>query len=142
MQTRLVAVLMVAAYVSVATPVGAQEAKGSLTDLTGVWVMEVGGHQMALELEQKDETVEGVLEQMGRRILLVGTYKGRELWLKGERPEDGAGATDDSGKSQGGPIVATMQDDGTLVGELTTNHGRTKWTGTRFRKPGDAAAVR
>lgn len=113
-----------------------QAAAGSLTDVTGVWVMEVEGHQMALELEQKDDKVEGVLEAMGRRILLIGTYTNRELMLKGERPEDGAGFGHGDGHAEGGPIVATMQDDGALIGELTTNHGRTKWTGTRFRKPG------
>jgi hypothetical protein len=34
----------------------------------------------------------------------------------------------------GGPITARMLDDGTLEGELTTNRGRTKWTGERLRK--------
>jgi hypothetical protein len=135
MQTRLAVALMVVANLWVASPMRAQEAAGSLTDLTGVWVMEVEGHQMALELDQKADSVEGVLESMGRRILLVGTYRDRELWLKGERPEDGAGFSHGGAKSEGGPVVATMQDDGTLVGELSTNRGRTKWTGTRFRKP-------
>ena len=33
-----------------------------------------------------------------------------------------------------GPITATMLDDGTLEGELSTNHGRTKWTGERLQR--------
>lgn len=65
---------------------------------------------------------------MGRRVLLVGEFVDRQLTLKGERPEDGAGAD-----GQAGPIVATMKDDGTLEGELSTNHGRTKWTGERLK---------
>ena len=73
----------------------------------------------------------------GRRVLLVGTYEGRTLTLKGERPEDGAGAGHggDQGKDAPGPIVATMKDDGTLEGELSTNRGRTKWTGGRLKTP-------
>lgn len=102
---------------------------GSLTDVTGTWVMNVAGHQIALELEQKDTKVEAVMHAMGQRVLLVGDYKDRTLTLKGERPEDGAGHDGNAG-----PIVARMLDDGTLEGELSTNHGRTKWTGERFKK--------
>jgi hypothetical protein len=105
------------------------EPAGSLTDVTGTWVMLVAGHQIALELEQKEARVEGVLHSMGTRVLLVGEFKDRTLTLRGERPEDGAGH---DGKA--GPIVATMLDNGTLEGELSTNHGRTKWTGERFKK--------
>jgi hypothetical protein len=113
--------------------IAAQDKKEpSLTDLTGTWVMMVEGHQMALELEQKDTKIEGVMHAMGRRILLVGDYVGRKLTLKGERPEDGIAH---GGDSSAGPIVATMLDDGTLEGELSTNKGRTKWTGERFKKP-------
>jgi hypothetical protein len=109
-----------------------QEAQSkSLTDVTGVWVMLVSGHQIGLELEQKGTKVEGIMHAMGQRILLVGEYADRRLTLKGERPEDqlpheGADA---------GPITATMLDDGTLEGELSTTKGRTRWTGERFKKP-------
>ena len=119
----------------IAVTVRAQEPAGSLVDVTGEWVMEIEGHQMPLELDQKGETVEGVMQSMGRRILLVGTYKDRALLLKGERPEDGAGfAHGREAEAKSGPIVATMKDDGSLDGELSTNRGRTKWVGTRFKK--------
>ena len=110
-------------------------AKGSLTDVTGVWTMLVAGHQIGLELSQDGATVEGVMLAMGRRVLLVGTYVDRHLTLKGERPEDGAGADGaETGKGEKpGPIIATMKDDGTLEGELSTNQGRTQWTGERLR---------
>lgn len=104
-------------------------APGSLSDVTGTWIMLVAGHQIALELEQQDARVEGVMHAMGQRILLIGEYKDRALTLKGERPEDGSGHD-----GKGEPIVATMLDDGTLEGMLTTNRGRTKWTGERFKK--------
>lgn len=108
---------------------------GSLTDVTGVWTMLVEGHQIGLELEQKGPKVEGVMLAMGRRVLLVGTYEGRALTLKGERPEDGAGYSHggEENANGAGPIVATMKDDGTLEGELSTNRGRTKWTGERLK---------
>jgi hypothetical protein len=123
---RISVVVILSAAVATAQPA---EPAGSLTDVTGTWVMEVSGHQFALELEQKDARVEGIMHAMGQRVLLVGDYKDRALTLKGERPEDGAGHD-----GKGGPIVATMLDNGTLEGELSTNHGRMKWTGERFKK--------
>lgn len=54
------------------------------------------------------------------------------LTLKGERPEDGAGFSHGDQPAQAGPIIATMKDDGTLEGELSTNRERTKWTGERL----------
>jgi len=132
---KLVAVAAAAAL-AVAAPAAAQAPAGSLTDVTGVWVMEVEGHQFGLELEQKDGKVEGVMLAMGRRVLLVGAYVERVLTLKGERPEDGVGHGHGSeSQAEAGPIVATMKDDGTFEGELSTNRGRTKWTGARLRKP-------
>ena len=111
---------------------GGQEAKaGSLTDVGGVWVMMVEGHQIGLELDQKGDKVEGIMHAMGQRILLVGTYVDRKLTLKGERPEDQL----PHGNSDAGPITAMMLDNGMLEGELSTNKGRTKWTGERFKKP-------
>lgn len=133
---KLVACAAVAALAVTAPTAGAQTPAGSLTDVTGVWVMEVEGHQLGLELEQKDGKVEGVMLAMGRRVLLVGDYVDRVLTLKGERPEDGAGFSHGSeSEAKAGPIVATMKDDGTFEGELSTNRGRTKWTGTRLKKP-------
>lgn len=120
------------------TSASAQEAQatrapaGSLTDLTGVWTMLVQGHQIGLELEQKGGTVEGVMLAMGRRVLLVGSYVDRVLTLKGERPEDGAGFSHGDQPAQAGPITATMKEDGTLEGELSTSRGRTAWTGERL----------
>ena len=132
----LVALVCAATTVSAAAQTPAHPA-GSLTDVTGVWTMLIEGHKIGLELEQKGGKVEGVMLAMGRRVLLVGDYVERTLTLKGERPEDGAGATHggEPGKDAPGPIVATMRDDGTLEGELSTNQGRTKWTGERLKTP-------
>lgn len=124
--------LALAAVLSVQSAPAQDKESRSLTDVTGVWVMMVEGHQIALELEQKNEKVEGIMHAMGARILLAGTYAGRTLTLKGERPEDQLPHGNDS---EAGPITATMLDDGTLEGELSTNKGRRKWTGERFKKP-------
>jgi len=125
-------VFAVALAVSAAATSAQDKSPGSrLTDVTGVWVMLVAGHQIGLELEQKDTKVEGIMHAMGQRILLVGEYADRKLTLKGERPEDQLV----HGDTEAGPITAAMLDDGTLEGELSTNKGRTKWTGERFKKP-------
>ena len=123
------------AWAALTVPAAAQGPAGSTTDVTGVWVMTVEGHQFGLELEQKEQKVEGVMLAMGRRVLLVGDFVDRVLTLKGERPEDGAGFSHGGEEAKAGPIVATMKDDGTFEGELSTNRGRTKWTGERLKKP-------
>lgn len=125
--------LLGVAIVALSPAVSAQEkAVGSLTDVTGVWIMLIEGHQVGLELEQKETTVQGVMLVMGQRRLLEGTYVERTLTLKGEKTEDGSGGP--HGSQNAGPIVAKMLDDGTLEGELSTNRGRTKWTGERLPK--------
>jgi hypothetical protein len=116
------------------TPTNGQpKAAGSLTDVSGVWIMLIEGHQVGLELEQTDSTVKGVMLVMGQRQLLEGKYVERELTLKAEKGADGSGGP--HGSPAAGPIVAKMLDDGTLEGELSTNRGRTKWTGERLQKP-------
>jgi len=106
--------------------------KGSLSDVTGVWIMLVAGHQIGLELDQKGTVVEGVMLAMGQRILLIGDYVDRKLTLKGEKPADGAPAPHAGGPGAG-PITARMLDDGTFEGELTTSQGPTKWMGERLQ---------
>jgi hypothetical protein len=121
------------AMLALATTATAQDAKprGSITDVTGVWIMLVAGHQIGLELEQKGTVVEGVMLAMGQRILLIGDFVDRKLTLKGEKPADGSPSP--HGGPGAHPITAMMLDDGTFAGELTTNQGPTKWTGERLQ---------
>jgi hypothetical protein len=124
----------VLAIACVAT-LGAQtKPAGSLTDVSGVWIMHVESHQIGLELEQKGTTVQGVMLVMGQRQLLTGTYEDRELRLVGEKTEDGSAGPHGNTDGKAGPIVARMLDDGTLEGELSTNRGRRKWTGERLQR--------
>ena len=127
----LIVVATLIALSSAATAQQKQETP-SLTDVTGVRIMLVEGHQISLELEQKGTTVEGVMHAMGTRQLLKGTYVERALTLVGEKME---GAPDGPhGNPHAGPIEARMLDNGTLEGELSTNRGRRKWTGERLQK--------
>lgn len=127
----IVCTLAILAY-STTAPAQTAKPSGSLTDVTGVWIMLVAGHQIGLELDQKGTVVEGVMLAMGQRILLIGDYVDRKLSLKGEKPADGVPAPHAGGPGAG-PITAMMLDDGTLEGELTTNKGPTKWTGERLQ---------
>jgi hypothetical protein len=113
---------------------GQSKPTGSLADVTGVWIMLVEGHQVGLELEQNGTAVQGVMLMMGQRILLTGTYADRELSLVREKTEDEPPTAHGQSGRSGGPITARMLEDGTLEGELTTNKGRTKWTGERLQK--------
>ena len=107
---------------------------GSLTDVSGVWIMLIEGHQVGLELAQDGVDVKGVMLIMGQRQLLDGTYENRELSLVGEKSVDETVGPHGKKDPMAGPIVARMLDDGTLEGELSTNRGRTKWTGERLQK--------
>ena len=128
----LTCLLTLAAAFGFAITSSAQDgAAKSITDVTGTWAITIESHQLGLELEQKDTRVEGVLHAMGQRILLVGTFADRKLVLKGE-PIEGEPPAKENGA---GPITATMMDDGTLSGELSTNHGRAKFTAERLKKP-------
>ena len=62
------ATLTLIAVVLAVAGLTAQDKKpaGSLTDVTGVWVMQVASHQIGLELEQKGTVVEGVMLSIGR----------------------------------------------------------------------------
>ena len=69
-----IALAAVTLLVATSPPAGRQPAAtGSLTDVTGVWTMLVEGHSFGLELEQKEQKVEGVMLVMGRRVL-VGDF--------------------------------------------------------------------
>lgn len=121
-----------AAGVFTITVCAQERAANPMTDVTGTWAITIESHQLGLELDQKETRVEGVLHSMGQRILLVGTFADRRLILKGEPTEGQPPPAKDNGA---GPITATMMDDGTLSGELSTNHGRHKFTAERLKKP-------
>ena len=133
----------------VSTWVTALPAQTAVTtaDFSGTWNIEVMSHQIALVVEPTDGThVNATMMVMGRDTLLKGELVGRTLTLVGDKAAaeaaraasaDPAGTPPQghtAGAAPAKPIVVTLQDDGTIVGEMMTNQGPTKWTGERLKK--------
>jgi hypothetical protein len=130
---RFVSALLAALALASAVSLEAQsQQKSEPVDLTGEWIMNLESHQLGLELHQIGTKVEGVLYAMGGRQALVGAFIDGTLALRGERPNDGSA---DERRQDGDAIVARLLENGTLAGELSSRHGRVKWTGERLKKP-------
>ncbi len=109
----------------------------------GTWNIELMSHQIALVVEAKDDThATATMMMMGRDLPLKGELVGRTLTLVGDKA---AGATAEPlsaggaeshppGAAPARPITVTLQDDGTITGELMTNQGPASFTGERLKK--------
>lgn len=121
--------------------VAAQEKRVTVDDFVGTWNIEVMSHQIALVIDKQDATkATGTMMAMGRDTLLKGELSGRTITFTGVKPEGEAAHADPSaipnhGAAQGTPkpIVVTLQEDGTLTGEMMTNQGPVKWTGEKLK---------
>ncbi|HUU32719.1 MAG TPA: hypothetical protein VMW48_01585 [Vicinamibacterales bacterium] len=124
------------------TTVSAQPAPVTTADFSGTWNIEFMSHQIALVIETRDAThVTATMMMMGRDLPLKGELAGRTLTLVGDRA---AGATEAPVEAADGahgpptappkPIVVTLEDDGTISGEMTTTHGPGTFTGERLKK--------
>ena len=120
----------------------AQEKKITVADFAGTWNIEFMSHQLALVIEPAEgNKVSATMMVMGRDIPLKGELVDRTLTLTGVKTEDASGGTaapshGDAAASNGPaaqPIVVTLQDDGTLAGEMMTNHGPGKWTAEKLK---------
>jgi hypothetical protein len=126
----------------IAAIAAAQEKKITVADFVGTWNIELMSHQIALVIEPADgNKVNGTLMLMGRDTPLKGEFAERSITLSAIKP-DGAAA----GSSGGGPgvhtapagsgarpIVVTLQDDGTIAGEMMTQQGPAKFTGEKLK---------
>ncbi len=104
----------------------AQDRKVTVADFVGTWNIEMMSHQIALVVEPAEgNTVTATMMMpMGApEVLLKGELNERTLTLTGAEP----GATSPK------PIIVTLQDDGTIVGEMLTNRGPAKWTGEKLK---------
>ncbi len=99
-------------------------------------------HQIALVVEPKDAThVTATMMMMGRDVPLKGELVGRTLTLVGDKaagaaeaaPEQAPGAHEPP-SAPAKPIVVTLQEDGTISGEMMTTRGPGTWTGERLKK--------
>ena len=131
------------ASLAIAVTAAAQEKKVTVADFAGTWNIEAMSHQIALVVEPADgNKVTATMMMMGRDMLLKGELTERTLTLVGVKSE-GSG-TAPAGADHGAPpaaapgvpakpIVVTLQEDGTIVGEMMTNMGPVKWTGEKLK---------
>lgn len=115
------------------------------TDFAGTWNIEFMSHQIALVIEPADAThVTATMMMMGRDLALKGELAGRTLTLVRDKaaaaadPAPGAGAPPHGAQPGAGaepkPITVTLNEDGTIAGEMMTTQGPGTWTGERLRK--------
>lgn len=143
MQTLALALTFV--FTLIATP-GWAQAPVSTADFAGTWNIDVASHQVALVIDVTDDThVTATMMIMGRDLPLKGELAGRTLTLVGIKapgtPTDGAaaearlhaGAAQATPAAPPKPITVTLEEDGTLSGEMMTTQGPTQWTGKRLK---------
>jgi hypothetical protein len=110
----------------------------TVADFAGTWNIEVSSHQIALVIEpQEANKVSATMMVMGRDVPLKGELVDRTLTLVGVKsdfdsvPNHGGVAASDGANAK--PLVMSLQDDGTLAGEMMTNKGPVKWTGEKLK---------
>ena len=132
---------LVALIALVGSAAFAQEKKVSAADFVGTWNIEMMSHQIALVVEPGEGnkvTATMLMPMGGPEVLLKGEVTERTLTLVGVKPEGTpAAAAPEHGPQAAAmspkPIVVTLQEDGTIVGEMTTNRGPVKWTGEKLK---------
>ena len=122
---------------TMAAAAAAQEKKVSVADFAGTWNIEMMSHQIALVIEPAEgTTVNATLMLMGRDTPLKGEFADRSITLSAIKAEGEAGApgVHAAPASAGAkPLVVTMQDDGTIAGEMMTQQGPVKFTGEKLK---------
>jgi hypothetical protein len=131
-------IITFAVVFAVASAAAAQEKKVTTADFAGTWNIEAMSHQIALVVEPADSNkVTATMMMMGRDTLLRGELTERTLTLVGIKTEtNGAPEPQHAAHmppADGNPIVVTLQEDGTIVGEMMTNMGPVKWTGEKLK---------
>lgn len=116
----------------------AQEKRVTTADFAGTWNIEVMSHQIALVVEPAEgNKVTATMMMMGRDTLLKGELVDRTLTLVGIKTEtNGAPEPQHAAHeppSNAKPVVVTLQEDGTIAGEMMTTGGPVKWTGEKLR---------
>ena len=133
-----------AALLAALVGVAAQEKKITTADFSGTWNIEVMSHQIALVIEPAEGNhVTATMMAMGRDTLLKGELVDKTLTLVGVKTESNGNmpggpnhvppAQSPAGGPKPHPIVVTLQEDGTISGEMMTTGGPVKWTGEKLR---------
>ena len=135
------------AALTIAASARAQDKKVTVADFAGTWNIEVMSHQIALVIEAAEgNKVTGTMMMMGRDTLLKGELADRTITFVGVKSEAAANMPPEHGtpghdhelptaSADGGPkpILVTLQEDGTIAGEMMTTGGPVKWTGEKLR---------
>ena len=128
------------AILALAASAIAQDKTITVADFAGTWNIEMMSHQIALVIEPADgNKVTATMMMMGRDTPLKGELSDRTLTLVGVKPEGAAAApaVPEHGPAQSAnaprPIVITLQEDGTIAGEMMTSQGPVKWTGEKLK---------
>lgn len=120
-----------------AVTASAQTKAVSVADFAGTWNIELMSHQVALVIEaQEGNQVTATMMMMGRDVPLKGELTDKTLTLVGVKSESDAVPNHGGAASNGAhakPIVMSLQDDGTLAGEMMTSQGPVKWTGEKLK---------
>ena len=136
---------MLAAALTISTIAVAQEKKVTTADFAGTWNIEVMSHQIALVIEPAEgNKVTATMMMMGRDTILKGDLVDRTLTLVGVKseasgnmpPEHGSPGHDHEPPATGSgakPITVTLEEDGTISGEMMTTRGAVKWSGEKLR---------
>jgi len=112
---------------------GAQDRALTTADFAGTWNIEAMSHQIALVIEPKDEhSVTATMMMMGTDVPLKGELVDRTIKLVGIKGETTTGDHVAAGPG-GSAITVTLQEDGTIAGEMMTNMGPVKWTGEKLK---------
>ena len=134
--------LAFAAALAIAATAAAQDKKITTADFAGTWNIEVMSHQIALVVEPTEgNKVNATMMMMGRDTTLKGELVEKTLTLVGVKTEDNGTAPGSANSQHVGntppanakPITVTMQEDGTIAGEMMTSGGPVKWTGEKLK---------
>ena len=124
-----------------ASAVSAQS-KPTVADFAGTWNIELMSHQIALVIEpQEGNKATATMMMMGRDVRLQGELVDRTITFVGVKGEGTGNAASHGGADQHSgsqapaprPITVTLQEDGTITGEMMTTGGPAKWTGEKLR---------
>ena len=125
------------AFAAVTIAASAQEKNVTVADFVGTWNIEMMSHQIALVVEPAEGAkVNATLMIMGRDTPLKGEFAARSITLSAIKQEGEAGSPGVHAMPAGSgakPLVISMQDDGTIAGEMMTQQGPVKFTGEKLK---------
>jgi hypothetical protein len=111
--------------------------------VAGTWTMTVMSHQVGMELTQDGTKVMGTMMMMGTDVPVEGEFVDGTLNLTSKaRMMNGPPSTDEAAHGAAAPqggapltVKATLQDDGTLAGEMPSPNGRpVTWIAERLKQ--------